>query len=232
MTKTTRSTLNALVIGAAMTLASTSAMAHSEHDHSTVSYKWAMSKNLQAKMDSRLDSANPTSLIGLNPLEQKKLEHYNINVGNKFNTEARGINFLMERTSAGMKIVDASRIGKVSYTGQVPIKKTNMFSKVSMNQNSHTGHDHAHLPYEWTFGLGTQDKIVRGMVQNEKNVLVGLNAFEQSLLREYDIQPGNRFQTTIQGHRFLIEKTSSGIKVVGHVDGQNVAMVPQNNENL
>ena len=191
-----------------------------------------MSKNLQAKIDSRLDSANPTSLIGLNPFEQKKLEHYNINVGNKFNTQTRGINFLMERTSAGMKVVDASRVGKVSYMGQIPIKKVNMLSKVSMNHQSHTGHDHAYLPYEWTFGLGTQDKIVRGMVQNEKNVFVGLNSFEQSLLREYDIHPGNTFQTTISGHQFLIEKTSSGIKVVSHVDVQSVAMAPHNHENM
>ena len=229
---TTRNILSSLAIAATMTLTSTAAMAHSDHDHSTVSYKWAMSKNLQAKIDSRIDSANPTSLIGLNHFEQKKLAHYSINVGNKFNTETRGINFLMERTSAGMKIVDASRVGKVSYMGQIPIKKVNMFSKVSINHQSHTGHDHAYLPYEWTFGLATQGKIVRGMVQNEKNVLVGLNSFEQSLLREYDIRPGNSFQTTIAGHQFLIEKTSSGIKVVSHADAQSVAMAPHNHENM
>lgn len=229
---TTRDIIGSLAMVAVLTLSSNAAMAHSDHDHSTVPYKWAMSKDLQAKVDSRLDSTNPTSLIGLSPFEQKKLEHYDINVGNKFNTEARGINFLMKRTSAGMKIVDASRIGKVAYMGQVPIQETNMFSKVSMNHKSHPGHDHAVLPYEWTFGLATQDKIVRGMVQNEKDVLVGLNAFEQSLLREYDIRPGNTFQTTIQGHQFLIEKTSSGIKVINHVEAQNVAMSPQSNENL
>ena len=229
---TTRNILSSLAIAATMTLTSTTAMAHSDHDHSMVSYKWALSKNLQAKIDSRIDSANPTSLIGLNHFEQKKLAHYNINVGNKFNTETRGINFLMERTSAGMKIVDASRIGKVSYMGQVPIKKTHMFTKVSMNHQSHTGHDHAYLPYEWTFGLTTQGKIVRGMVQNDKNVLVGLNSFEQSLLRAYDIRPGNTFQTTIKGHQFLIEKTSSGIKVVRHADEQSVALAPHNHENM
>ena len=228
----TKNILSSLAIAATMTFASTAALAHSDHDHSTVSYKWAMSKNLQAKMDSRIASASPTSLIGLNPFEQKKLEHYDINVGNKFNTEFRGINFLMERTSAGMKIVDASRAGKVSYVDQVPIKRSSIFSKVSMNQKSHTGHDHAHLPYEWTFGLETQGKIVRGMVQNQKNVLVGLNAFEQSLLREYDIKPGNTFQTTIAGHQFLIEKTASGIKVLSHVDLQNVASAPNNNQNM
>ena len=229
---TTKNIFSSLAIAATMTLTSTAALAHSDHDHSTVSYKWAMSKNLEAKIDNRLDSANPTSLIGLNPFEQKKLAHYDINVGNKFNTETRGINFLMERTSAGMKIVNASRVGKVSYTDQVPIKKTNTFSKVSMNHKSHAGHDHAHLPNEWTFGMVTQNKIVRGIVQNEKNVLVGLNAFEQSLLREYDIQPGNTFQTTIAGHQFLIEKTSSGIKVVSHADAQSVAMAPHNHENI
>lgn len=230
--KTTRNILSSLAIAATMTLTSTAAMAHSDHDHSTVSYKWALSKNLQAKIDNRIDSSNPTSLIGLNHFQQKKLAHYNINVGNKFNTETRGINFLIERTSAGMKIVDASRVGKASYMGQVPIKKVNMFSKVSLNYLSHTGHDHAYLPYEWTFGLATQGKIVRGMAQNENNVLVGLNSFEQSLLSEYDIRPGNTFQTTISGHQFLIEKTSSGIKVVSHVDVQSVAMAPHNHENL
>lgn len=230
--KKTQNILNVLAITATMTLTSTAAMAHSDHDHSTVSYKWEMSSNLKSKIDNRLDSVNPNSLIGLSPFEQKKLEHYDIKVGNKFNTETRGINFLMERTSAGMKIIGANRAGKASYADQVPIKKTNMFSKVSINHKSHTGHDHAHLPYEWTFGLTTQDKIVSGMVKNEKNVLVGLNVFEQSLLREYGIQPGNTFQTTIAGHQFLIEKTSSGIKVVRHVGGQSVAKVPQNNANM
>ena len=230
--KTPRNILSALAIAATMTLTSTSAMAHSDHDHSTVSYKWAMSKNLQAKIDNRIDSANPTSLIGLNHFEQKELAHYSINVGNKFNTETRGINFLMEKTSACMKIVDASRVEKVSYMSQIPIKKVNMLSKFSLNHQSHTGHNHAYLPYEWTFGLATQGKIVRGMVQNDKNVLVGLNSFEQSLLRAYDIRHGNTFQTTISGHQFLIEMTSSGIKVVGHVEVQSVATAPHNHEKI
>jgi len=215
-----------------LTLISKAAMAHSAHDHSTVPYKWAMSKILKAKIDARLSSTNNSSLIGLNPSEQKKLEHYDIKVGNKFNTEDRGINFLMERTTAGMKIVGISGVSKVNYTDQVPIKKSHTFSKVSMNHKSHPGHDHALLPYEWTFGVATQDKIIRGMVQNKKDVLVGLNAFEQSLLNDYEIRPGNNFQTTIQGHKFLIEKTTAGIKVVGHADAQNVAMAPSINENM
>ena len=75
-------------------------------------------------------------------------------------------------------------------------------------------------------------KILEGMIRNERNVLVGLNAFEQSLLGEYDIKTGNTFQTTIKGHKFLVEKTSAGIKVVNHADIQNVAMSPHYSENM
>ena len=70
------------------------------------------------------------------------------------------------------------------------------------------------------------------MVRSKKDVLIGLNAFEQFILNEYEIRYGNTFQTTIKGHRFLIEKTTSGIKVVGHVDVQKVAMNNNNYENM
>ena len=228
---TTREIIWSTVMIAILTLTS-KALAHSAHDHSTVSYKWALSKNLQSKIEKRLGSVNPTSLIGLNLSEQKQLNAYDIKVGNKFKTEMRGINFLVQRTTAGMKIVDASRIAKVAYTDQVPIKKSNMFSKASISHKSHIGHDHAHLPYEWTFSLATQEKLLEAMIRNKENVLVGLNAFQQSLLGEYDIKNGNTFQTTIQGHEFLIEKASAGIKVVNHVDLQNLAMSPHSSENM
>ena len=229
---TRRDIISSIVMVAFLALTSQAAMAHSTHDHSTVSYKWVMSKNLQAKIDRRLSSANNSSFIGLNHFEQKKLERYDIKVGNKFNTEDKGVNFLMERTSAGIKIIYANEISKVAYTDQVPIKKTRLFSKASMNHQSHMGHDHSALPYEWTFGMGTQDKIIKAIVRSQKEVLIGLNAFEQSLLNEYEIRYGNTFQTTIKGHRFLMEKTTSGIKLVGHVDVQSVAMSANNYENM
>ena len=224
--------LSTFAVATVITFTSVAAMAHSAHDHSMVSYKWALSKNLKAKIESRLNSTSPTSLIGLNFFEQKKLNHYDIKVGNKFNTEMRGINFILQRTSAGMKIVDASRIGKVAYTDQVPIKKTNMFSNASTNHKSHVGHDHANLPYEWTFSMATQGKIVKGMIRSEGEIFVGLNAFELSLLNEYDIKTGNTFHTTIKDNQFLIEKTSAGIKVLNHIDMQNIAMAPQQHENM
>jgi hypothetical protein len=225
-------TLSILAVATLIACISATAMAHSAHDHSTFPYKWVLSKSLKAKIDTRLNSLTPTSVIGLNSFEQKKLAHYDIKVENKFNTEIRGINLLVKRTSSGMKIVDASRVSRISYTDQVPIKKANMISKATTSNSNHTGHDHSYLPYEWTFSLATQDKIVSGMIRNEKSTLIGLNAFEQSILKEYGIKSGNIFHAEFQGNEFLIEKTSSGIKVVSHAELQNVAMAPHHNENL
>ena len=215
-----------------LTFLSSKAFAHSSHDHSTVSYKWALSKNLETKIGNRLNSSNPTSLIGLSHFEQKKLNSYDIKVGNKFKTEMRGINLLVERTTAGMKIVDASRIGKVAYADQVPLKKNNIFSKAAMNHDSHVGHDHSLLPYEWTFSTETQAKILEGILRKHENILIGLNAFEQTILSAYEIKNGNSFQTTIKGHKFLIEKNSSGIRVLNNVDAPNLAMAPQYSEKM
>jgi hypothetical protein len=143
-----------------------------------------------------------------------------------------GINFLVKRSSAGMKILQASRASRVAYTDQVPINKTNIFSKARINQNSHVGHDHSYLQYELTFSLAIQDKIARAMTKANKNILIGLNAFEQSILKEYDIKPGNTFHAKIKVHEFMIEKASSGGNVTSQTKLQDVAMANHNNENL
>jgi hypothetical protein len=103
---TRRDIISSIVMIVFLALTPQAAMAYSAHDHSTVSYKWVMSKNLQAKIDRRISPANNSSFIGLNHFEQKKLEHYDIKVGNRFNTDDKGINFL----------VDANGISKVTYT--------------------------------------------------------------------------------------------------------------------
>jgi len=92
-----KKTLSILAVATSIACISATAMAHSAHDHSTVPYKWVLSKSLQLKIDSRLSSFTPTSVIGLNSFEQKKLAHYDIKVENKFNTEIHGINLLVKR---------------------------------------------------------------------------------------------------------------------------------------
>jgi hypothetical protein len=222
--KTKTAFINALAIAATITLTASVAMAHSAHDHSTVPYKWEMSNDLKAKMYKSLKSEKSSSLIGLSHFEQKKLNHYEIKTGNKFNTVVDGYNFLMERTSAGMKIVDMKLTEKVSYRGKVPIKEAQRISKASINNQSHIGHNHGQLPYEWTFGKSTQNKIIRGINQSENDVYVGLNKFEQSLLKVYGIKPGNTFQTAIGGHNFWVEMTTAGAKVINENKVDEIVM--------
>ena len=214
-----------IAIAAIISLAYGKALAHSSHDHSLVPYSWELSEPIKTKLERNLFSDKPSLLLGLSHFEQNIFNHHKIRVGNRFNTVVKGINFLMERTSAGMRVVDATRIAKMSFNDLVPIKRINMLSKVSLNQPSHKGHNHAYVPYEWTFGTQTQDKIVRVMIRQKKNIYVGLTKLEQSLLKEYGIQNGNTFQTIISGHRFYVEKTSAGIKVINYSDRENVAMV-------
>ena len=75
-----KKTLSIFAMATSIAFVSVNAMAHSAHDHSTVPYKWVLSKSLKAKIDTRLNSLNPTSVIGLNSFEQKKLAHYDIKV--------------------------------------------------------------------------------------------------------------------------------------------------------
>jgi hypothetical protein len=70
------------------------------------------------------------------------------------------------------------------------------------------------------------------MYNNNSDVYVGLNKFEQSLLKEYDIKAGNIFQTTIGGYTFMVEKTSSGIKVIDHMENNTIAMAQNKDTNL
>jgi hypothetical protein len=49
---------------------------------------------------------------------------------------------------------------------------------------------------------------------------------------ERNNKPGNTFHTKIKGHQFMIEKASSGIKVISHTEHQDIAMSNHNTENL
>jgi hypothetical protein len=118
-------------------------------------------------------------------------------------------------------------------TGTHSKQKTKIFSKIGNHKNSHIGHDHSFFPYEWTFTQETQDKISKSMNRNNDDyILIGLSKFEQSMLKKYDIKYGNTFNTTVKDHELMVEKVSSGIKIINHKQLDNVAMAPYENENL
>lgn len=229
--KTKRTILNTLVITAMTLLASGTALAHSDHDHTMAPFNWEFSKKLNAKVERDLNSNKPTGTVGLNSFEQKKFDHYGIKVGNKFNTSIRNVEVTFERVSSGLKITDASLIKFASTEEIVPIRNISQVNKVSGQVISHFGHDHNRLPVEWVFGPVTNAKIVKHMYEGKGNLYVGLTFVEQKLLSEYEIKVGNRFSLSISGHSFLVERTSGGLNIINHVENDGIAKVKENTTN-
>ncbi|MBT6718514.1 MAG: hypothetical protein HOB18_12870 [Nitrospina sp.] len=231
---TQRNILNTLAITAVTLFASGSALAHSNHDHSTASFNWEFSKKLNDKIERSLNADKPTGFIGMNPFEQRKFKHYGIKVGNKFNSTVRNVEVTFERTSAGLKITDASIIKFSSAKDIVPIKNVSIVSKVSLKKPSHIGHDHSRLPVEWVFGNATNTKIVKHMFEGKDNLLVGLTHLEQKLLNAYEIKVGNKFHLSISGHGFVVKRTSTGINILSHVENGELAKADslQANDNI
>jgi len=229
--KTRRTILNTLAITAMTFLTSSTALAHSDHDHSIAPFNWEFSKKLNAKVERDLNSNKPTGTIGMNSFEQKKFDHYGVKVGNKFNSTIRNVEVTFERVSSGLKITDASRIKFAATEEIVPIRNISKINKISGQVLSHVGHDHNRLPVEWVFGSTTNSKIVRHMFEGKGNIFVGLTSVEQKLMKEYEIKVGNQFHLSISGHSFLVERTSSGLNIINHVENDGIAKAKENTAN-
>jgi hypothetical protein len=207
-----------LAIASLTFITSGTVFAHSNHDHSTVPFKWQFSENLNSKIERNLGSTNPTGIIGLNSFEQKKFNHYGIKVGNKFSSIVQNIDVTFIRTSAGLKITDASIFNKNKNNEILPFRKVSKISKVSMTKYLHPGHNHDLLKVEWVFGDTTNAKIVKHMFDGKGHLYVGLTNLEQNLLNEYGIKFGNKFQLSISRHSFLVERTSGGLMLLKDMD--------------
>ena len=123
--------LKTLAVTVMIIFTASAALAHSNHDHSTVPFKWEFSKKLIAKIEKDLSSSKPSGMIGLNPFEQKKFKYYGIHVGNKFNSNIRDVEVTFERTSTGLKMVDASKVKLSTKNETLPIRNVSLVSKVS-----------------------------------------------------------------------------------------------------
>ncbi|MZH41852.1 MAG: hypothetical protein F3739_07840 [Nitrospinae bacterium] len=231
--KSHRIVLNILAITAMTIFTSATVMAHSNRDHSKVPFKWELSEKLNSKIERDLNSSNPSGFVGLSLTEQKKFDNYVINVGNKFEARVRNVDVIFERTSGGLKIVDASKAKKET-ENVVPIRNISSISKVSTQGLSHIGHNHKRLPVEWKFGPATNSKIVKRMFETRGNIFVGLNPIEQDMLNDYKVKVGNRFQLSISGHSFLVERASGGLKVINHATSLDVVQLNKetNDDNI
>jgi hypothetical protein len=111
--------------------------ANSNNDKSIFPKKSQFSKNQHSKIDRNLSSTNPREIFGLNTLEKKKINHYEIEVGNNFSSIVENIDVIFEKTSADLKInVKRTSGGLIflMYIHQENIEKENL-NKVTVDDN-------------------------------------------------------------------------------------------------
>jgi hypothetical protein len=205
------------------------AAAHSEHDHSQLSLQWKFSKQAEVKIQARGTLQGNGYYIGLSSHEQNTMKHYGIRTGNIFTTQVDGVSAYVKRTSTGIQVMDMG-VSNVGMKEQLPIRALNWTSRVSTGSANHSGHDHSMLPYEWSFGESTQNRIAQRL-GSEEVVFVGLTKFEQKLLNDYHIKVGNQFHTVINGQTTMAERTSGGLKIMG-LSSNEVAQMNSNQANM
>ena len=220
--KTTKMIQTLTAATASLFLFANIATAHSEHDHSPLSLNWKFSQKVEAKIQSRGTLQGTGYYVGLSAHEQKTMKRYGIRTGNIFTTQVNGVNAYVKRTSTGIQVID-SRTMNISAKEQLPIRALNRISKISTGSANHSGHDHSMLPYEWSFGDATQNRIADRM-DSKGVVFVGLTKFEQKLLNNYHIKIANQFHTVINGQTTMAERTSGGLKVMGLSNGDVAQM--------
>jgi hypothetical protein len=194
---------------ALMTLISSGTVfAHSNDDHSTVPFKLQFSEKMNSKIEINLNSTKPSGVISLNLFQQKK-----------FSSIVKNIDITFERTSAGLKVSDTSIFDTSMNSDILPFNKV---LKASMQKYFYPGYNYNRQNIEWLFGEITNAKIVKHIFKGKGNLSLDLTNLEQNLLNEYGIKSGNKFQLSIPGHNFLVERTSSGLIIFNHIETENI----------
>lgn len=191
--------------------------AHSNNDNSAVPFKEQFLEKLNSKIERHLNSNKHSGLIGLNNIDQKNFNHYGINVLSETSSIVQNIDITFERTSAGLKVTDTSIFNTTMNSDILPS------NKVLMQKHSHSGYNHDRLNVEWVFGENKNLKIVKDLFEGKGNLSVGLTNLEQNLLNDYRIKSGNKFQLSIYGHNFLVERNSGGLIIFKHIEKKNIA---------
>ena len=221
--KAKRSILKTLALASISLITAFTSFAHSSQDDSTVPCKWQFSQKLSPKVERNLNTIKTTGVLGLYPLKQKKVNYYGAKVVNNSSSIVRNIDVIFGKTSSGIKVVDASIFNTAANDNFVPLVKDSNISKFSMKKTFHVEHGHKRLHVKWSLGDKTNSKIVKHLFKSKGKLTIGLTHFEQNLLTEYGIQYGNKFELSISGNSFLVEKTSGGLIILNHIDNINLA---------
>ncbi len=163
--------------------------AHSEHDQAKLPLKWNFTHDIQNKIASQYQN----TVIGLSKLDQKIFLNYGIRVGSSFKANVNGQSLAIQRTSLGIRILDAKRYSNLAALPEIPIHKNHRASKIAMG--SHHGHDHQTFAKIWIFSPKTADKIATKVMEDQFPFSIGLSSHERNIMQAYDIRIGNSFQS-------------------------------------
>jgi hypothetical protein len=104
-----------LVIFSLIFITSGTVFANSNNDKSIFPLKSKFSKNQYSKIERNLSSIDPREIFGLSAFEQKKLNHYGIEVGNNFTSIVENIDVIFEKNSKGPKITVERTSGGLTF---------------------------------------------------------------------------------------------------------------------
>jgi hypothetical protein len=126
-----------LAIASLTFITSSTVFANSNNDQSIFPLKWRFSQNLHSKIERNLSYTNPLGIVDLNSLEQKKFNHYGIEVEKKFSSIVQNIDVIFEKTSAGLNITVKKTFGGLillKYMDQENFDKANL-NKCTVKDN-------------------------------------------------------------------------------------------------
>ncbi len=210
------------VIALATLFSAGTALAHSEHDHSTLPIGWTFDSKVMNKIEKNMKMGH--TKIGMSSLEQTMLSDYGIGVGNSFNARIGDEMVKVTRTSAGIRLGEQVMQFADGTQENLPLRGNAQMVRSSFNGN-HPGHDHQHLALSWVFNPAIEGKIHDNRVLHEGSGAIGLSTKEQKTLDRYGIKVGNSFNANVDGMTYTVKRTTMGLKVLTYVEGRTVASI-------
>lgn len=218
-----RKVISALSTLALATVFSTgTALAHSQHDHSTLPIGWNFDSKVMSKIKKNVTMGH--NEIGMSSLEQSMLADYGIGIGNSFNAPIGNRTVKVTRTSSGIRLGNPVMQYADGTQEILPLRSNARMVRSSMNGN-HPGHNHQHLALSWVFNAAIEDKIHDNRVLNGASGAIGLSTKEQKTLDRYGIKIGNSFNSNVDGMTYTVKRTSMGLTVLKYVEGRTIASI-------
>ncbi len=218
--RTITSALSTLALATVLTTGS--ALAHSQHDHSTLPIGWTFDSKVMSKIEKNMNMGH--TKIGMSSLEQTMLADYGIGVGNSFNARIGNQTVKVTRTSSGIRLGNPVMQYADGTQENLPLSSNAQMVRSSFGGN-HPGHDHQHLALAWVFNPAIEGKIHDNRVLHGASGAIGLSTKEQKTLDRYGIKVGNSFNANVDGMTYTVKRTSMGLSVLKYVEGRTVASI-------